>query len=69
MIVVLVLLIWRLVPQLVDSVITFVSNLGAYANSLQKLLEELAEVAAAHNIDLSGIVNSSGNLLDQIVEL
>ena len=52
-IVILVLLIWRLVPQLVDSVITFVSNLGAYANSLQKLLEELAEVAAAHNIDLS----------------
>ena len=68
-IVILVLLIWRLVPQLVDSVITFVSNLGAYANSLQKLLEELAEVAAAHNIDLSGIVSSSGNLLDQIVEL
>lgn len=68
-IVILVLLIWQLVPQLVDSVITFATNLGTYANSLQKLLENLADVAAEHNIDLSGIVNSSGNLLDQIVEL
>ncbi len=68
-IVLLVLLVWQLVPQLIDSVVTFVSNLGGYARSLERLLEDLAELAAGYNFDLSGVVSSGGNLLNQIVDM
>lgn len=68
-VVLLVLLIWQLVPQLINSVITFVTNLGGYVNSLQRLLQDLADLAATYNIDLSGMVNSSGNLLEQVMEI
>lgn len=68
-IVLLVLLVWQLVPQLIDSVVTFVSNLGGYARSLERLLEDLANLAASYNFDLSGVVSSGGNLLNQIVDM
>ncbi len=64
-----VILLWSLIPQLIDSVVTFVTNLGSYAYSLQKLFEQLGETANTYNIDLSGLVSSGGDLLDQIVAL
>lgn len=68
-IVIVVFLLWTLIPQLIDSVITFVTNLGGYVSSLQSLFVQLGNLASEYDIDLSGLISSSGNLLDQIVAL
>jgi len=63
---VLTIFITALVPQIAESVVTLVSNFGIYAETLQSWLNELNESADLHNIDISALVNSSGDLLNKL---
>ena len=61
-----VILMVALIPQLVNSIITLVSNFGTYASSLQSFLQSLDKTAASKDVDISGITNMGDNLLNTI---
>lgn len=63
-----VILMVALIPQLVDSVSTFISNLDSYAFSLESLLNNLSETAAKYHIDLSGITSKINSFLSQFAQ-
>jgi predicted PurR-regulated permease PerM len=58
-----VIMMVKLIPQLVKSVITLAGNLGGYAKSLQFFLEKLNMAAAEKNIDISGITDLGDKLI------
>ncbi len=62
-------LLGNMIPQLANSAMTFVSNMGDYIVSLQSYLKELSENASGMNIDISSFVNSSDSMLDQLEKL
>lgn len=68
-VILLVVLLVYLVPQLVDSIVTFVSNLNDYVESLQALLTQISGSASSSGFDISQIVTTGNDLLDQIVSL
>ena len=47
----------------------FVGNFDNYARSMQRLLARLNVYASEMNLDISGLINSSGNLLDTLSSL
>ncbi len=53
-----------LVPQLIDSVKTFVGNLDGYVASLNRMLENWG--VSKSTVDLSGFINSTENILDTV---
>lgn len=64
-----VILLVALIPQLIDSVVTFIGNLNDYADSLNKWLNMLSKSASQLNIDISGITNFGENALSKLVDL
>ena len=62
-------LLGNMIPQLIHSIMTFVSNSGDYITSLQNLLKELNNNASGKNIDISSFVNSSDSFLQQLEKL
>ena len=65
-IVALAILLMAMIPQLVSSLQMFVQNLGAYSRSLNKMLRDLQNFAAQHNVDISGFTDSAGDLIGVI---
>ena len=55
-----------LVPQIVDSAVTFAGNLNSYVRSFQGLMRQLNRFALNHDIDLSQFITSSDELLQSI---
>lgn len=64
------LLFMALIPQLVDSVTTFVSNIGGYIDSSQKLLKSLENGGSKHmfGFDMRGLAGFFEKILDNISE-
>lgn len=56
-----------LVPQLVDSIETFVSNMDGYVASVNSMLESIG--LSKNTVDLSGLISSSENIISSISEL
>ena len=63
------LILLSLVPQLVESGTAFVNNLSSYAVSLQSWLQGLGVNVEDSALDLQGLIDSSENLLETIVDL
>lgn len=61
-----IILLVALIPQLVNGMATFIGNFELYANSLQRLLRHLEKTASDMGFDISGLINSSGDILDTI---
>ncbi|MBR5116225.1 MAG: AI-2E family transporter, partial [Lachnospiraceae bacterium] len=61
-----VFLLVLLIPQLIDSVRTFITNFGNYTNSLIALLSDLQRTMAAYHIDLSGQIGRIDEVLGSI---
>ena len=66
LIVFLVLLLLMLIPQIIDSIGYFISNIDRYADELQKLLEQLEEYAKRWDVDLSSLISMGDDLLEDI---
>ena len=61
----LLFLLGTLVPQLIDSITTLVSNVDSYLATLKKLLERWG---LAKHIDLDSVLSSSGDLVSKIAD-
>lgn len=61
------ILLVALIPQMVDSVITFTKNLGNYIESLQLLLAGLGANASSLNIDISNVISVTNLLLNRLL--
>ena len=63
-----VLLFVALVPQVADSISTFVSNVGTYVESSQELLEDFENGSGStmFGIDISGITDFGEKILDNV---
>ncbi len=59
----LVFTLMMLIPQLIDSVYTFIENLDGYVASLSSMLEEWG---LSSSLDLQKLIDSSENLLDTV---
>ena len=57
-----------MIPQLVSSVQMFVSNMGSYATSMNRMLRDLQEFAAQHNVDISKFTTSVGDLVGSLTD-
>lgn len=62
-----VFLMVALIPQIVNSIITFFNNVNVYADQIRTLLANLQEKAAGSRFDFSKILNGGQALLDTIV--
>lgn len=60
------ILLIALIPQLVQSIVTFIGNIDGYVVSLQSLLNNLGSSDNVKNSALSGLISSGGDLLDMI---
>jgi predicted PurR-regulated permease PerM len=63
----LVFLIVSLIPQIVDSITTLISNIGVYAENIRTWFNSLAETAASHNVDISGLQDRVTSALDSVL--
>ena len=63
---VVIILLVSLIPQVINGIVTFVGNFEIYARSLQGFLKQLQTTASNMNIDISGFITSSGDLLNTI---
>ena len=63
-----VILLVALIPQVIESIITFLRNLDRYATSLQRLLRSLSSHSSGEEsaIDLSGLISSGSSLLSHL---
>lgn len=61
-----VLILISLIPQLIESVRMFISNLDAYSSAFSGLMEDLNEWASSHNIDISQYT-SVGNDIVKVI--
>lgn len=62
-------LLYTLIPQLIDSVMQFVNNINSYADALNQLVNEIALIAEQHNIDMDSLVDTSNNFVSDAVSL
>ena len=58
-----------LVPQIIDSIVLFARNVNGYVRSMQRLMMQLSNFAARHDIDLSKFISSSDELLQSITRI
>ena len=64
-----ILLMSGLIPQLIDSIKMFISNINAYAETLQDMLEFIVEKGESHNLDMSILDKSTTGLLNDLVSI
>lgn len=64
---VLVVLIVALIPQVVDSIATFVSNIGSYARQLSRTLDMLSDFAEERGIDISSFIESGNEFVNSLI--
>jgi len=61
------ILLVALIPQVIDSVITFLENIDSYVQKLQDLLSSLgSKTGEGSAIDLSGLISSGSSALDSL---
>ncbi|MBR2778814.1 MAG: AI-2E family transporter [Firmicutes bacterium] len=65
-IILIILLLVALIPQLISSITGFFSNIDSYSNSLSRMFAHIADLAAAKNIDMSGLEDTFNDLLKKI---
>lgn len=63
-----IVLLVALIPQIVRSIGTLISNLGVYMDTASKLLENLNKAASSANLDIGGITNFVQDGLNQLVD-
>ncbi len=63
---ILVIILSALIPQLFNSLVTFVGNFDTYSGQLETMLENLSSRFGAMHLDLSGILKSNINLLNNL---
>ena len=63
------ILLVSLIPQVISGIVQFVGNFDSYASSMQRLLGRLNDYALEMNLDISGLINSSGSILDTLSSL
>lgn len=63
-----VFLLVALIPQIIDSITMFIENLSGYAEGLNNMLGSLQEFAAQHNVDISNLTSSAGDLISSITD-
>ena len=64
-----IVLMVALIPQLVASVATLVSNMSSYAASARRMLGELGTFASQHNVDISSLTDAADNLVGTLARL
>ncbi len=64
----LALLLASLVPQVIDSVVGFMSNLGRYISQLQDLIGSASIAASDNNVDISGVADTVNRVLQTLSE-
>lgn len=64
-----VLLMSVLIPQLLDSIKMFISNINVYAASLQEMLNYYVDLARQHDIDISMFDESTTKLVNDAVSI
>ena len=57
------ILLVTMIPQLISSIRMFAENLGGYARSLNRMLNDLQDFAEQHNVDISGFIDSAGDMI------
>ncbi|WP_026509581.1 AI-2E family transporter [Butyrivibrio sp. LC3010] len=62
------ILMLALIPQLIDSISTFVTNINSYSTSLEELLTKFSNSARHFNIDLSGITSRINTFLSELAQ-
>lgn len=67
----LAVLIVALIPQVVDSVVTFLENIDSYVSKLQQLLSSLGEKAQSSGVafDLSGLMQSGSDFIGKLTDI
>ena len=63
------ILLVSLIPQVISGIVQFVGNFDSYASSMQRLLGRLNDYALEMNLDISGLISSSGSILDTLSSL
>lgn len=63
---VLTLILVAVIPQLVESVLGLINNMGYYAKGLTKMLNDLNAQAASNRIDISKLTEAGENLLGRL---
>ena len=66
-ILILIILIGALIPQIVDSIMTFISNMGDYAREITRLMRILAHMANDRGVDISQLVDSGNEFVNNLI--
>lgn len=67
-VILLVILMSGLIPQLIESIILFVSNLNSYTRTLQDSIEYIVELGERYNLDMSILDSSSLDIVNRLVQ-
>lgn len=62
-----IILIVALVPQVVDSIVTFVANMGVYARQLSRLLMMASVMADERGVDISKVVEGGNEFVNNLI--
>ena len=62
-------LLYSLIPQLIDSILQFFNNINNYANTLNSLVNELAGIAESKGIDVNTLRDASSNFVTDAVTM
>lgn len=68
LLVLIVLLFMALIPQIANSIMTLVSNIDNYANSIEKFIGHATDFFAKHNLDASSIETWARNMIENLVD-
>ena len=68
LILIIVLLFMALIPQVVNSIVSLVSNFDSYAASVDKFLDKISKLAAKYNLDATALETSAHNMVNNILD-
>lgn len=63
-----VLLFMALIPQVINSIASLVSNFDSYAASVDKFLDRITNLAAKYNLDATALEASAHNMVNNLVD-
>ena len=68
LILIIVLLFMALIPQVVNSIVSLVSNFDNYAASVDKFLDKISKLAAKYNLDATALETSAHNMVNNLLD-
>ena len=68
LILIIVLLFMALIPQVVNSIVSLVSNFDSYAASVDKFLDKISKLAAKYNLDATALETSAHNMVNNLLD-